>query len=169
MSRIIVKGGLGNQMFQYALFMAIKSKSKNPKLDISIYKAFRMHNGFEINKVFNIELSDKELVNSTISNLSHRTISKFNLKQFELTDTLIFNPEVFTSDKLYINGYWQSELYFKDIEEIIRKQFTFKTISQENKDIAEEMRGIESVAIHIRRGDYVGTEFEQACPKDYYS
>jgi hypothetical protein len=81
----------------------------------------------------------------------------------------MYNPEVFTSNKLYIDGYWQSELYFRDIEGIIRKQFTFKKISQENKDIAEEMRGIESVAIHIRRGDYVGTKYEHACPKEYYS
>jgi hypothetical protein len=57
--RILVKGGLGNQMFQYALYLAMKKKGKNPKLDISLYKTTEMHNGFELNRIFDIDLSEK--------------------------------------------------------------------------------------------------------------
>jgi hypothetical protein len=34
---IIVSGGLGNQMFQYALYLALKAKGENVKLDTSLY------------------------------------------------------------------------------------------------------------------------------------
>ena len=38
-----------------------------------------------------------------------------------------FDPEILKlKDNVYLEGYWQSERYFKDIEDIIRKDFTFK-------------------------------------------
>lgn len=56
---IIVKycGGLGNQMFQFAMQIALKSKypEQSVKADITHYNLFQEHNGFELNTYFGIE------------------------------------------------------------------------------------------------------------------
>lgn len=48
--RIIVSGGLGNQMFQYALYLALKDKGRNVMLDNSLYSHVKMHNGYELER-----------------------------------------------------------------------------------------------------------------------
>jgi len=52
---------------------------------------------------------------------------------------------------VYFDGYWQSEKYFKDIEEIIKKEFTLKLpIRQEIKPVIDEINNCNSVSIHYR-------------------
>lgn len=59
-------------------------------------------------------------------------------------------------DDVCINGYWQSERYFKNIELLIRKEFLFKDSPMEtNQKLIEKIQSCSSVSIHIRRGDYV--------------
>jgi hypothetical protein len=166
--RILVKGGLGNQMFQYALYLAMKKNGKNPKLDISLYRTTEMHNGFELNRIFGINLSEKELVNSKTSNIMFRAISKYQINYFELIDTLKYNPEVFTSSKLYIDGYWQSEQYFNEISREVKQAFSFNNIDSANLSIAKDMLNCEAVSVHIRRGDYINTAYENICDAEYY-
>ena len=60
MKKVIVTGGLGNQMFQYAFMLALRTKGINVKLDISYYDYWnkynwKMHNGYELEKVFGIK------------------------------------------------------------------------------------------------------------------
>ena len=71
-------------------------------------------------------------------------------------------------------GSWISEQYFKDIEDIIRKELTIKTPQTgKNKEIAEMILNTESVSLHIRRGDYVtdpaNRELYSTCNLDYYA
>jgi hypothetical protein len=68
-----------------------------------------------------------------------------------------FDPGFFSlKDPVFIDGYWQSPLYFKDIEETIRLDFTPKPELIKNViDIAKEMQSKPSVAVHIRRGDFL--------------
>jgi hypothetical protein len=68
-----------------------------------------------------------------------------------------FNPNIYkTRDDAYLEGYWQSELYFKEIEDTLREEFTFKPVpSSENQELIEEINECESVGVHVRRGDYV--------------
>lgn len=47
-------GGLGNQMFQYAFHKALLAKGIEAKVDISCFKDYKVHNGYEIEKIFNI-------------------------------------------------------------------------------------------------------------------
>ena len=60
------KGGLGNQMFQYAFLLSLKEKYKEELIlmDTSAYKIEKMHNGFELTRRFEIperEASEEEL------------------------------------------------------------------------------------------------------------
>ena len=59
-----------------------------------------------------------------------------------------FHSEVFALNEKYIDGYWQTEKYFKEIE----------VDNQLNLEIKEKMEATNSVALHIRRGDYLSEE-----------
>jgi len=74
----------------------------------------------------------------------------------------------------YLEGYWQSENYFKDIKDTLLRDFTFKEpMDAKNQQLAKEILGAESVSIHMRRGDYVTLESARKmhggiCNLDYY-
>ena len=73
----------------------------------------------------------------------------------------------------YVRGFWQSELYFKSIEELIRKDFTFASEpTGSNKELAKAIATQQAVSLHIRRGDYVNiqstNEYHGTCSIEYY-
>ena len=68
-----------------------------------------------------------------------------------------------------LHGHFQNEKYFKQYKTIIRKEFTFKhPLKEQNLQIAQQMEKSNSVAIHIRRGDYVTDSNFALCTKEYY-
>lgn len=166
--RIIVSGGLGNQMFQYALYLALKKRGRKIKLDTSLYSFVGMHNGFELERCFNV---NEPLVKySKVHLFFLRVILKIKPSIFLYEDNLQYNNGVFTTKCKYLSGSWQSEKYFKQIENIIRKSFIFKDIDKRNLYIAEEIRSYNSVSLHIRRGDYLGNSiYSGVCTEEYYS
>jgi hypothetical protein len=59
-------------------------------------------------------------------------------------------------ENVFLRGFWQSEKYFLDCREEILKEFSFKNkFSDENLKIAKKIQEKSSVAIHVRRGDYI--------------
>ena len=60
-----ITGGLGNQMFQYAVARAIAIKNNDiMKLDITAYETYPLHNGYRLN-IFNIKeniATEKEII-----------------------------------------------------------------------------------------------------------
>ena len=70
----------------------------------------------------------------------------------------------------YYIGYWQSEKFFKDISDEIRKDFSFpKFTSEKNLEILKLIKSYNSVSIHIRRGDYLQNRgFNGLAPLEYY-
>lgn len=166
--RIIVSGGLGNQMFQYALYLALKKRGRKIKLDTSLYSFVGMHNGFELERCFNV---NEPLVKySKVHLFFLRVILKIKPSIFLYEDNLQYNNGVFTTKCKYLSGSWQSEKYFKQIENIIRKSFIFKDIDKRNLSITEEIKSYNSVSLHIRRGDYLGNSiYSGVCTEEYYS
>jgi len=77
-------------------------------------------------------------------------------------------------DNIYLEGYWQSEKYFKHIESIIRNDFTYiNETDSDNLKILNRIKGSESIAIHFRRGDYINNrktnEVHGICSMEYYN
>ena len=75
---------------------------------------------------------------------------------------------------IYIEGYWQTEKYFKNIEHTIKKDFTFKTKpDKNNQSLLNQIKNCNAVAIHVRRGDYVKNPVANrilgVCNLDYYN
>jgi len=54
MKIVRVIGGLGNQMFQYAFYLALCKRYKNVKLDISAYNNYKLHN-YQIEEIFSLK------------------------------------------------------------------------------------------------------------------
>ena len=77
--------------------------------------------------------------------------------QYVKEQTINFRPEILTlRDDAYLDGYWQSEKYFSDIQDVIRKEFTVKNKPDPiNESYLGEIKDCESVSVHVRRGDYV--------------
>ena len=64
MSQIIFTGGLGNQMFEYALYLGMLHRGRKPKINTGIITRHKTHNGFELCDVFNIDRASLDIVNS---------------------------------------------------------------------------------------------------------
>lgn len=166
--RIIVFGGLGNQMFQYALYLALREKGKKAKLDTSLFSHLTMHNGYELERCFGIRAP--QVTVTEWSKIKLRFLLKFKPSIIIFEDKKYYTNGVFNTNCLYLSGYWQSEKYFKFIESKIRKAFEFQNINNKNKKIAEDIASRTSVSLHLRRGDYVGNQlYTGVCNEEYYA
>ena len=159
--RVNITGGLGNQMFQCAAgYNVARKKNVKLSLDLRRFKHRHDHNGFELQKVFNIYSKVKFLDNTLVfclinlKEILHKidfTYTKFNEPHFHYTNRILD-----VSKHTKINGYWQSELYFKDYAHEIKKIFSFsRKLNEKNSLIANEVKKSNSISIHIRRGDYL--------------
>lgn len=159
--RIKLSGGLGNQMFQFATGYTL-AKKNNVKLSLDLRRFSRRkdHNGFELQNVFDIYSKVKFLDNPlnfyliNFKEILHKidfTYKKFNEPHYHYTK-MISN----VSKHSKLNGYWQSELYFQNYADEIKKIFSFsKQLNEKNSLIANEIKQNQSISIHIRRGDYL--------------
>ena len=160
-----ISGGLGNQMFQYAFGYSI-SKHYNCKVVLDLYMYDNnLTRGYELNK-FNIINNDsitykyeKGFINRALINKIRKVksiglLTKRNKEHKEYTyDESVY----FMKDKkVHFSGYWQSEKYFRKYKNEIYEMFTLKDpISQSCEEILNNINKENSVAIHIRRGDYI--------------
>jgi len=169
---ITLKGGLGNQMFQYSCGRAFSLRINTPlKLDVS---GFRQTNDSETPRDYllsNFLITEDIATNDEIKKLKYPygIISKswryLRIKIFRkfYTD---FESRLFSKINLsnsefstHLDGYWQTEKYFTDYADTIRKEFTlkhpFSLKSQAFSDIITKTKNIGSVTVslHVRRGD----------------
>lgn len=168
-------GGIGNQMFQYAAGRRLAVKhTTSLKLDLTFLLDRTPRENFTYRDyalgVFNI----KEKFVSPLETKLFWVKQKLKLINVVNEPPHRFHESMLSaSDNSYLVGYWQSEKYFKDVEDIIRNEFTIKFKAEGiNKKIAEEINSCESVSVHIRRGDYVSNpetnKYHGLCPLEYY-
>jgi hypothetical protein len=177
-------GGLGNQMFQYAVGRAISLKHNAPlKMDVSFLEQatdahIKRHYDLDI---FNLEVTiakNEEL--NTFSSVQNNRLKR-NLQRFlpipnhtVVEPTHAFCPEILKSqDNSLLVGFWQTEKYFEQIADVIRKDFAFKPLqNQLDKELAEKISSCNSLSVHIRRGDYVSNpetnKYHGTCSPEYY-
>jgi hypothetical protein len=87
----------------------------------------------------------------------------------EERSTNAFVPAVLDApDNTYLCGYWQFEDYFIDHEAQIRRDFTFPPLNGTAEQLAAEIAAVSAVAVHVRRGDYVGDERFDIVDQAYY-
>jgi len=172
-----LKGGLGNQMFQYAVARAVTQKNdQNLALDISWFKAQDKREfslaGFNLKG----EIVDLNLWQSlTYSSNFLKYITNDKKTYINEQKEFSFDPSIFSaSGDTLMEGYWQHPLYFSSVEEIIREDFTLKRgFGKEAESIKRQIENSQSVSVHLRRGDYVEDDkinkIYKVCSQDYYS
>ena len=186
---IIVKicGGLGNQMFQYAMARSVATRHNTEvKLDLSWFA----DTGTTTGRIF-----DLQRLNITINEATHDEVSRLlklrkqlgrdlygilipfrwkkylKMKEFRPFDERYLN----VGSDVYLEGYWTDERYFADVSSLVKKELTLRgTLSTKNQQIAENIRKtLNSISIHVRRGDYVQDETTRSifhlCNEDYYA
>lgn len=158
-------GGLGNQMFQYAAARALSVRRNIPfKVDFDDPYKF-------VKREFNLSMFDVQPMEHAgyfdlLKSKPKRRIQKRlwmllgqnpNGRLYKEPADYMFDPGFFSCpDGSYISGFWQTEKYFLDIEDIIRKEFRFVIPpSAKNEEWLNKINSSTSVSVHVRRGDVV--------------
>lgn len=171
MVTVLLRGGLGNQMFQYAagLNLALKNDTK------LILDTTYLNDRFP-RRAFTIRNYDLDIFNINPSFTSLSKVSKkFPVPGFWLAadlaalkvgamagrgkfltennaDDFFIDP---TEDNLALWGFWHKEKYFIDNEYAVRDAFRFRwPLAGEAADLAVAIKSGNSIALHVRRGDY---------------
>lgn len=167
-------GGLGNQLFEYALGRKLSlAKNTELKLDTSQFKK-DTRRIFDIYH-FNISCSlANKIETAKFKFLNLFDLSKPYYKKHIVQDQgFYFDQNIFdVPNNIYLDGYWQSEKYFKDIKDILRKDITLKEQpDQKYYEIWNEINNSNSVSLHVRRADYLSFKNQKVfalCSPDYY-
>lgn len=182
---IKISGGLGNQMFQYALARSLIHEGRKVLLDCSGFdtRSFddtkrdfeldRFH--IKINKATPKEVSKYynqwQLFLNYIGRLLKEDISKIVIEKEHC-----YHKEIAQCDDKYLIGFWQTEKYFKSIRHELLRDFSFQesALTSKNEKIRDAILLEEkSVGVHVRGGDYntVGNVaiYGNICDTDYYN
>ncbi len=192
-------GGMGNQMFQYAAGLALAEHHRTVlKLDVDWFRhdpQYEAHNRYALS-CFNI--TEQFATRTEIDRICGRPFTRIERASGWLAEKLHFyrhaestrlaghtyynehfyrrDPEFFTQpDPTYLHGMWQSDSYFKTVENLLRLHFSFRypPASSHVEAMAERIRSDgPSAFIHFRRGDYIrNAEFNRTIGvlgMDYY-
>ena len=177
-------GGLGNQMFQYAAARALALRCQVPlKLDIT---------GFAMYADRRYELGALAI---SAQPASHEELRCFGIKDgvagkagrwwrslVRRGTGPVYREAHFHFDPrwtrleapVYLEGYWQSEKYFREIADLLRREYTtLEAMNAENARLAEVIDSSEAVSVHVRRGDYVTNprfnSYHGTCSLEYYA
>ena len=175
-----IKGGLGNQMFQYALGYKLTLLGKTVKYDISSYiMKGQFPRKLELS-LFDLKLpiaTEKELIHMGCGNSIWGKICRKGGwgKNRIYTEDIDkgYQSSLFLMDDIYLDGYWQSEKYFKDIRTDILNIYKIPdSFYRENEDLLTEIEQTNSVSLHVRRGDYLSDQNKKIyggiCTRYYY-
>lgn len=167
MITVNIKGGLGNQMFQYAAGRALALRNDDElSLTRSEYQG-------DIERPFSLTAFNITGNVIPLANISLYRRLVVRLRQKLTRDFFVnFDPSILVKKgDTYLDGYFQSEKYFSDAADTIKRDFTLKeTLQGAAAEAAVLLRRDErAVSLHVRRGDYVDhPEFGGVATKAYY-
>ena len=192
MKIVLMNGGLGNQLFQYAFYRYIEKHTNDICYidDSAFYGKNVEHNGFEIEKIFGIKCDyllsrffDKEIwdvmiaqkeagisipqqmLNNGLDIAIIAEMSDFNfdgevLKVEKINDLLI-------ERNIYYHGYWITNSWFLEVKDELLHELIFPAIiDNENKIKLNYILEKNSIALHVRRGDFVN--LKRTLENNYY-
>lgn len=182
MKIVNILGGLGNQMFEYAMYLALKDA--HPQEDIKVctrsFGGYGLHNGLEIQRIFGVELPE-----ASLWELTKVAYPIFNYKAWQVMNHYLPNRKSMTmgttaipfdysqvtrEDNAFYDGYWQNEGNFKHVRNKILNAYTFPEFADErNVELAERLNSAISVSCHVRRGDYLKEPNMCVCTPSYYA
>jgi len=163
------KGGLGNQMFQYAFVEALRSRGREVKISLGFYANHLDLVPFVLDKVFinaylpeieeeffaQIDFRWKRIKQSRVLLEEYRKNIEDRFFYVEENDC-VYDERVFQTKNCVFVGYWQTEKYFCKIRDSLLHIFRFaygeRKLEKLRTDFLSDTR---YVGVHVRRGDYL--------------
>lgn len=181
-----ISHGLGNQMFQYAIGHALAAANRSPlKLDLTHYRSHQDRAyGLDYFRISATPAADAEI--TAISGCPpgerkrgfarhldqlRRGISPSDQRHVVRETGRRFDPRVLERrGELYVMGYWQARGYVEAAAASLRTEFALASPpSADNARWLDVVRQRSTIALHVRRGDYVNhPRFQMADPLAYY-
>jgi hypothetical protein len=179
-----IEGGLGNQLFQYACGRSLADRIgcmlvlDLRGLDIQGDRPFQL-DGYHIRA----DIADADILSSIPDckpSLWNRIKSRLGQLLPSVFSFPVFWSRCFAFDKrfrrltnpVYLIGYWQSEKYFDWNRDALLNDIQPVVPLPQNTPFLREIESFTSVALHIRRGDYVSNaqsaKFHGLCDISYY-
>jgi hypothetical protein len=180
-----IEGGLGNQLFQYA---AARSLADRLGCELALDLRGLAENG---DRPYQLDLyqtrcsiADAALLNALPpwrSSRSRRARSSIAQCMPGLYAYPVFWPRDFSFDArfelierpVFIVGYWQTEKYFARNRPHLLRDLQLRTPLDSSHPVLVRIRSSNSVALHVRRGDYISNsaaaEFHGTCDIAYYA
>lgn len=160
-------------MFQYAYARELKEKGMEVRLDLKrsydkVFGRYRNHAVRE-NRIQNFKISippidvykygkyeylkRDTLIRKAVYWMACHSLWKYKLYEEQEPDYSYEKAEI--KGNYYVKGWFQSEEYFKDIRSVLLREFVPRKQIRLSKELREAFENLESVSIHIRRGDLV--------------
>lgn len=173
------QGRLGNQLFQYGLYRSLEEMGKLVFLDCEHPINLSEKNQLDLFPKVNYRKADREeseKIGNCKRNLYNRIYRKLKCppKKSHYMEKEGDDLSVLVQlEDRYLDGFWQSEKYFLGIRDRLLQELEFpKLEDKKNLEWIERMREINSVSIHVRRGDYVSPKYIKnyggICTAEYY-
>lgn len=184
---INIKGGLGNQMFQYALYSVLRAYRDDVMISTidfefaqtGLYKGIPEHGAtFILKDIFDVEcnIASHDVVQKYVY-MDNNMITRV-LRHYKINKKGYFAEQQMEDRSLnallglknaFLDGYWQRFSYYEHMQEEIRRIFKFKkTLEGRNAELAREIGCTNSVSLHVRRGDYLKNSLYAIQTEDYY-
>lgn len=179
---IHVMGGLGNQLYQYALYEKLKSLGREVKLDLYAYEEAEG----EEQEWRDLELDclgvhydvctaeERRLFLDNGMRLTDRIRRKLTGRRDRtVKERAEYMPEIYDMDDVYLYGFWGCERYYTDIIPMLQEKIIFpESRDPRNAELIKAMAQENAVSIHIRRKDYLtvadGKRYMGICTGAYY-
>jgi hypothetical protein len=173
MITVVLRGGLGNQMFEYAAGLALAKRRGTDLVLDTTYLSDRFPRRNFTYREFDLDIFTLTPRFTTLSKIANAlpvpglwlgldlAIIKLSdilgiQKFFTEKDERVFDPTLLDAPANTVPwGRWQSEKYFLNVTDELRAAFTFRhPLEGEAKVLGEKIRSANSVSLHVRRGDY---------------
>lgn len=183
---IRVNGGIGNQLFIYALFQTLKVKIAEVKIDTNYINSRYSARTYVLDKIDDqihenvASVEEVESITGKYSRLIYRFKRKFFPRIFNILVEKDFNYEknidsiltLSSETNIYLDGYWQDFRYFLKKDSEIKSTIMSGLISQFNRNkysnlVLEKIGSSNSVSLHIRLGDKVNSKFHVGTKIEY--
>lgn len=180
---IHVMGGLGNQLYQYALYEKFRALGREVKLDVYAYRqaegAEREWRALELEWLEGIRYevctaAERQQLLDNSMKLADRVRRRLTGRRDKtVRECAAYMPEIFEMDDVYLYGFWGCEKYYEDIIPLLQEKIVFPESSNpKNADALRAMAGENAVSVHIRRKDYLtvadGKRYMGICTDAYY-
>lgn len=145
-----LQGGLGNQLFGWAAGLGVSSEL-NSALSLDISKL--QYRKYELDSFRLDDFIDTTIVANNMRNKFLKASSNFVESSFHYDERIRK-----IQNSVTLRGYFQSPKYFQSVTQLVRSRVVLKNETQEYSSLESIIKKDKTLAVHVRRGDYVGLQ-----------